>query len=164
MDYSLPGFPVRHYLSEFAQLKSTELVMLSNHLILCHPLLFLSSIFLSLTVFSNELALRNRWPKYWSFSFIISPYNEYSRLISFGIDWFDLLAVQGALKSLLQYHNSKASVLQHSVFFMVQLSHPYMITGKTIVLTIQTFVSKAISLPFFFLINLSIFNWKLITL
>jgi len=124
--------------------------MLSNHLILCHPLLFLSSIFLSLTVFSNELALRNRWPKYWSFSFIISPYNEYSRLISFGIDWFDLLAVQGALKSLLQYHNSKASVLQHSVFFMVQLSHPYMITGKTIVLTIQTFVSKAISLPFFF--------------
>ena len=117
MDYSLPGFPVRHYLSEFAQLKSTELVMLSNHLILCHPLLFLSSIFLSLTVFSNELALRNRWPKYWSFSFIISPYNEYSRLISFGIDWFDLLAVQGALKSLLQYHSSKASILRCSAFF-----------------------------------------------
>ena len=150
MDYSLPAFPVHHYLSEFAQLKCTELVTLSNHLILCHPLLFLSSIFLSLTVFSNELALCNRWPKYWSFSFIISPYNEYSRLISFQIDWLDLLAVQGALKSLLQNHNSKPSVLQHSVFFMVQLSHLYMITGKTIVLAIQTFVRKAISLLFFF--------------
>ena len=149
MGYSLPGFPVRHYLSEFAQLMSAELVMLSNHLILCHPLLFLSSVFLSITVFSNELALRIRWPKYWSFSLSISPYKEYSRLISFEIDWFDLLSVQETLKSLLQHHNSKASILQHSVFFMVQLSHPYMITGKTIGLTIQTFVSKEISLLFF---------------
>ena len=154
MDYSLPGFPVRHYLSEFAQLMSAELVMLSNHLILCHPLLFLSSVFLSITVFSNELALRIRWPKYWSFSLSISPYKEYSRLISFEIDWFDLLSVQETLKSLLQHHNSKASILQHSVSFMVQLSHPYMITGKNIGLTVQTFVSKEISLFFFFFCKL----------
>ena len=130
MDYNLPDFPVHHYLPEFAQLMTVELVMLSNHLILCHPLLCLSSSFLSIKVFSNELALHIRWPKYWSLSFNISPYNEYSGLISFGIDWFDLLAVQGDLKSLLQHHNSKASILQQSVFFMVQLSHPYMITGK----------------------------------
>ena len=120
--------------------------MLSNHLILCHPLLFLSSVFLSITVFSNELALRIRWPKYWSFS--ISPSNEYLGLLSFRIDWFDFFAVQETLKSLLQHHNSKASILQHSVFFMVQLSHPYMITGKTIGLTIQTFVSKVMPLIF----------------
>ena len=120
-----------------------------NHLILCHPLLLLLSIFPSIRVFSNESALCIRWPKYWSFSFsIISPSKEYSGLISFKIDWFDLLAVQGTLKSLLQYHNSKASILQCSAFFMVQLSHLYMTTGKTIALTIQTFVSKIMSLIF----------------
>ena len=108
---------------------SIESVILSNHLILCCPLLFLPSIFPSIRVFSNELALRIRWPKYWSFS--ISPSKEYSGLISFRIDWFDLLAVQGTFKSLFQLHNWKASILQHSVFFMVQLSHPYMTTGKT---------------------------------
>ena len=110
-------------------------VMPSNHLILCCPLLLLPSIFLSIRVFSNELALHIRWPKYWNFSFSISPSNEYSGLISFTIDWFDLLAVQGTLKSLLQHHNSKASILQHSAFLTVQLSHLYMTTGKTIALT-----------------------------
>ena len=123
-----------------------ESVILSNHLILCHPLLLLPSVFLSIRVFSNESALCIRWPKYWSFS--ISPSNEYSELISFRIDWFDLLAVQGTPKSLLQHHNSKASILQHSATFMVQLSHLYMTTGKTIALTIRTFVSKVISLLF----------------
>ena len=117
-----------------------------NYHIFCHPLL-LTSIFHSIRVFSNEPVLHIRWPKYWSFSFIISPSNEYSRLISFMIDWLDLLAVQGTLKSL-QHHSSKVSVLQCSVFFMVQLSHPYMTTGKTIVLTRQGFVSKVISLLF----------------
>ena len=126
---------------------SIESVMPSNHLILCH-LLLLPSIFPSIGVFSNEPVLHIRWPKYWSFSFIISPSNEYSRLMSFRIDWLDLLAVQGTLKSLLQHHSSKVSVLQCSVFFMVQLSHPYMTTGKTIVLTRQGFVSKVISLLF----------------
>ena len=121
---------------------SIESVILSNHLILCCPLLFLPSIFPSIRVFSNELALRIRWPKYWSFSFSNSASNEYSGLISFRIDWFHFLAVQGTLKSLLQHHSSKASNLQHSVFFMVQLSHPYMTTGKTIALTIPTFVGK----------------------
>ena len=121
---------------------------LSNHLNLCCPLLLLSSIFPSIRVFSNESALHIRWPKYWSFSFSISPSNEYSGLISFRIDWFDLLAVQGTLKSLLQHHNLKASILQHSAFFMVQFSHTYMTTGKTIALTIQTFVSKVMSLIF----------------
>ena len=124
------------------KLRSTELMMPSNHLVLCCPLLLLPSVFPSIRVFSNELALRVRWPKYWSFSFSISPFNEYSRLISFRIDGFDLLAVQGTLKSLLQNHSSKASIFQHSAFFMVQLSHPYMNTGKTIALTIQTFVGK----------------------
>ena len=123
-------------------------MMSSNHLILCCPLLLLPSIFPSIRVFSNELALLIRWPKYWSFSFSISPSNEYSGLISFRTDWFDLLAVLGTLKSLLQHHSSKASVLQHSAFFRVQLSHPYMTTGKTIALTIPTFVSKVMSLPF----------------
>ena len=123
---------------------SIESVMLSNYLILCHRLLLLPSILPSIRVFLNELALRIRWPQYWSFS--ISPSNEYSGLISFRIDWFDLLAVQGTLKSLLQHHSSKASVLQHSAFFMVQLSHPCMTTGKTIALTRQTFVSKVMSL------------------
>ena len=117
------------------KLTSVESVMPSNHLILCCPLLLLPSIFLIIRVFSNESVLCIRWPKYWSFSFSISPSNEYSGLISFRIDLFDLLAVQGTLKSLLQHHSSKASVLRRSAFFMVQLSHPYMTTGKTIALT-----------------------------
>jgi len=114
------------------KLMSIELVMPSNHLILCHPLLLLPSIFSSIRVFSNESVLHIRWPKYWSFSFGLSPSNEYSRLISFRKDWLDLLAVQGTLKNLLQHHSSKASILWHSAFFTVQLSHPYMTTGKTI--------------------------------
>ena len=122
------------------KLMSTESVMPSNHLILHHPFLLLPSIFPSIRVFSNELALCVKWPKYWSFS--ISPPNEYSGLISFRIDWFDLLAVQWTLKSLLQHHSSKASILQCSAFFIVQLSHPYMTTGKTIALTRWTFVGK----------------------
>ena len=122
------------------KLLSIESVMLSNHLILYCPLLLLSSIFPSIRVFSNESVLRIRWPKYWNFSFTISPSNEYSGLISFEIDWFDLLAVQGTLKSL-QQHSSKASILRHSAFFMVQLSHQYMTTGKTTAWTTQTFVS-----------------------
>ena len=117
-----------------------------NHLILCRPLLLLPSIFPSIRVFSNESTLRMRWPKYWSFSFTISPSNDYPGLISFRMDWLDLLAVQGSLKSLLQCHSSKASILLHSAFFTVQLSHPYMTTGKTIVLTRQTFVGKVMSL------------------
>ena len=121
---------------------SIESVMPSNHLILCHPLL-LPSIFPSIRVFSNESALRIRWPKFWSFSFSISPSNEYSRQISFRMDWLDLLAVQGTLKSLLQHHGSKASILRHSASFIVQLSNPYMTTGKTIALTRRTFVGKA---------------------
>ena len=130
------------------KLMPIELVMLFNHLILCHPLLLPPSIFPSLRVFSNESVLRIRWPKHWSFSFSISPSNEYSGLISLRIDWFDLLAVQGTLKNLLQHHNSKASILQHSAFFTVQLSHPYLTTGKTIALTRQTFVGKIMSLLF----------------
>ena len=122
--------------------------MSSNHLVLCYPLLLLPSIFPSIRVFSNELALCIRWPKYWSFSFSISPSNEYSGLISFRMDWFDLLAVQGTLTSLLQHHTSKASILRHSAFFMVQLSQPYMITGKIISLTRWTFVGKVMSLLF----------------
>ena len=121
-------------------------VMPSNHLIFCRPLLLLPSIFPSMRVFSNESALHIRWPKYWSFSFNISPSNEHPGLISFRMDWLDLLAVQGTLKSLLQHHSSKASILQHSAFFIVQLSHPYMTTGKTIALTRQTFVDKVMSL------------------
>ena len=120
--------------------------MPSNHLVLCHPLLLLPSIFPSIRILSNELAFHIRWSKYWSFS--ISPSNEYSGLMSFRIDWFDLLAVQGTLKSLLQHHSSKSSVLQCSAFSVVQLSHPYMTTGKTVTLTIQTFVSKVMSLLF----------------
>ena len=122
--------------------------MPSNHHILCHPLLLLPSIFPSIKVFSNESALRIRWPKYWSFSFKISPSNEHPRLISFRVDWLDLLAVQGTLKSLLQHHSSKASILRCSAFFIVQLSHPCMTTGKTIALTRQTFVDKVMSLLF----------------
>ena len=119
---------------------SVESVMPSNHLNLCHPLLLLPSIFPNIRVFSNELAFCIRWPKHWSFSFSISPSNEYSGPIFFRIDWLDLLAVPGTLKSLPQHHSSKASVLWHSAFFMVQLSYPYLMTGKTITLTIQTFV------------------------
>ena len=122
--------------------------MPSNHLILCHPLLLLPSIFPSIRVFSNESALRMRWPKYQSFSFNISPSNEHPGLVSFRMDWLDLLAVQGTLKSLLQHHSSKASILRCSAFFTVQLSHPYMTTGKTIALTRQTFVDKIMSLLF----------------
>ena len=129
------------------KLMSIESVIPNNHPILCHPLL-LPSIFPSIRVFSNELALCTRWPKYWSFSFSISPSKEYSGLISFRMDWLDLLAVQGTLKSLLQHHSSKASILQCSAFFMVRLSQPYMTTGKTIALIRQTFVSKVMSLLF----------------
>ena len=130
------------------KLMSIGSVMPSNHLILCHPLLLLPSIFPSIRVFSNESVLRIRWPKYWSFSFNISTSNEYSGRISFRMDWFELLAVQGTLKSLLQHHNSKASILWHSSFFMAQLSHPYMTTGKTIISTIGTFVDRVMSLLF----------------
>ena len=122
--------------------------MPSNHLILSRPLLLLPSIFPSIRVFSNESALRIRWPNYWNFSFNISSSHEHPGLISFRMDWLDLLAVQGTLKSLLQYHSSKASILQRSAFFIVQLSHPYMTTGKTIALTRQTFVDKVMSLLF----------------
>ena len=127
---------------------SVESVIPSNHLILYLPLLLLPSIFPSIRVFSNELALCFRWPKYWSFSFSISPSNAYSGLISFRIDWLDLLAVQGTFNSLLQHHSSKASILQHSAFFMVQLLHPYITTGKTIALTRWSFVGKVMSLLF----------------
>ena len=136
------------------KLMSIESVMLSSHLILCHPLLFLPSFFASIRVFSNEWALHIKWPKYWSLSFSISPSNEYSGSISFRIDWLDLLAIQGTLKSLLQHHSSKASILQHSVFFTVQLSHPYMTTGKTIALTRWTFGDKVMSLLFNMLLRL----------
>ena len=135
---------------------SIEPLMPFNHLILCHPLLLLPSIFPSIRVFSNESVLCNRWPKYWSFSFSISPFNEYSGLISFRMDWLDLLAVQGTFKCLLQYHRSKASILQCSAFFIVQLSHPYMTTGKIIALTRWIFVGKVISLLFNVLFTLVI--------
>jgi len=124
---------------------SIKSVMPSNHLVLCHLFHLLPSIFPSIRVFSNKSVLRIRWTKFWSFSYSISPSNEYSGLISFKIDWFDLCAVQGTLKSLLQHHSSKASILWHSAFFTVQLSHPYMTTGKTIALNRQTFVSKVVS-------------------
>ena len=124
------------------KLMSIESVMPSNHLILCHPLLLLPSIFPSIRIFSNESVLHIRWPKYWSFSFSISPSNDYSGLISLRMDWLDLLAVQGTLKSLLQHHSSKASILRRLAFFMLQLSHPYMTTGKAIALPRWTYVSK----------------------
>ena len=127
------------------KLMSIALVMPSNHLILCRPLLLPPSIFYSIRVFSSKSVLCIRWTKYWSFSFSISPFSEYSGLISFRIDWLDLLAVQGTLKSLLQHHSSKASIFQCSAFFMVQCSHPYMTTGKTIALTMWTFVNKVMS-------------------
>ena len=143
---------------------STELVMPSNHLILCHPLLFLPSIFPSIRVFSNESVLLIRCPKYWSVSFSIIPFNEHSGPISFRMDWLAFLAVQGTLKSLLQHHSSKASILQPSAFFIVQLSHPYMTTGKTVALTRRTFVGKVMSLLFNMLSSLVIaflfaFQW-----
>ena len=130
------------------KLMSIQSVMPSNHLILCRPLLLLPSIFPSIRIFSNESAHHIKWPKYGSFSFSISPSNDYSGLISFRIDWLDLLAVQGTLKNCLQHHSSKASIFKHSAFFMVQLSHPYTTTGKTVVLTTWTFVSKAFSSAF----------------
>ena len=138
---------------------SIALVMPSNHLLFCCPLLLLPSIFPSIRVFSNESALHIRWPKYRSFSFNISPSNEYSGLISFRMDWLDLLAVEGALKSLLQHHSSKAPILWRSAFFIVQLSHPYMTTGKAIALTRWTFVGKVISLLFNMLFNMLVITF-----
>ena len=148
MDCSTPDFPVHHQSQSLLKLMSIALVTPSNHLILCHPFLLPPSIFPSIRVFSNELILCIRWPKYWSFSFSISPSNEYSGLTSFRTDWLDLLAVQGTLKSLLQHHSSKASILLHSAFFIVQLSHPYMTTGKIIAFNRWTFVGKVMSLLF----------------
>ena len=145
MDCSTPGLPVHHQLPEFTQTHSIESVMPSSHLILCHPLLP-PSIFPSIRVLSNESVLHIRWPEYWSFSFSINPSNEYSELISFRIDWLDLLAVQGTLKSLFQHHSSEASILRRSAFFVVRLSHPYMTTGKTRALTRQTFVGTVMLL------------------
>ena len=146
----MPGFLSISW--SILKLMSIALVVPSNHLILCRPLLLLSSIFLSIRVFFNELALCIRWPKYWSFSFSISPSNEHSGLISFRMDWLGLLAVQGTLKSLILHHSSKASILWHSAFCIVQLSHPYMTTGKIIALTRQTFVGKVVLLLFNMLI------------
>ena len=148
MDCTTPGLPVHHQLLSLLKLMPIESVIPSNHLILCCPLLFPPSVFPSIRVFSNESALHIRWPKYWSFGFNISPSNEYSGLISFRIDWLDLLAVQGTLKSLLQHPSSTASILRCSAFFIVQLSHPYMTTGKTIALTRRTFVGNVTSLLF----------------
>ena len=130
MNHSMPGLPVNHQLPSSLKLTSIESVMPSSHLILCHPLLLLPSIFPSMRAFSYESVLHIRWPKYWDFSFSIIPSGQYSGLISFRIDWFDLLAVQGTFKSLLQHHSSKASILRCSAFLLVQLSHPYMTTGK----------------------------------
>ena len=143
MDCSIPGFPLLHSFPEFAQTHVHQVVIPSNHVIPCRPLLLLPSIFPSIRVFSNESVLHIRWPKNWSFSFSISPSNEYLGLISFRMDCLDLLAVQGTLKSLLQHHSSKASILLHSAFFTVQPSHPYMTTGKTIALTRQIFIGKS---------------------
>ena len=142
MDCSTPGLPVHPNSWTLLKLMSIESVMPSNHLILCPPLLLPPSVFLSIRVFSTESILRMRWPKYWSFSFNISPSNEHPRLISFRMDWLDLLAVQGTLKSLLQHHSSKASILQCSAFFILQLSHPHMTIRKTIALTTWTFVAN----------------------
>ena len=146
-DCSMPGFPVHHQLPEFTQIHSSiELVMPSSYLILCRPLLLLPSIFPSISVFSNESTLCIRWPKQWSFSFSISPSNEHPGLISFRMDWLDLLEVQGTLQSLLQHHRSKASILLHSAFFMVQLVYPYMTIGKNITFTRRIFVGKVMCL------------------
>ena len=158
MDCSTPGLSVHHQLLESSLLKlmSVESVMTSNHLILCHPLLLLPSIFPSIRVFSCESTLHIRWPKYWSFSFRISPSNEHSGLIFFRMDWLNLLAVQGTSQESSPNHSSKASILWHSAFFIVQLSHPYMTTGKTIALTRWTFVGKVMSLLFNMLFRLVI--------
>ena len=155
MDCSTPGFPVHHQLWELTQ---THVHWVGYAIQPSHPLsslLFPPSVFTSIRVFSNESVLHIKWPKYWSFTFSISPLNEYSGLISFRMDWLDLLAVQGTLKSLLQHHSSRASVLQHSAFFMVHLSHSYMTTGKTITLIIRTIVGKVMSLLFNMLSNWS---------
>ena len=155
MNHSTPGLPVHHQLSEFTQ---THVHWVSDAILPSHPLSspsFQPSICPHIRVFSNESALRIRWPKYWSFSFNISPSNEYPGLISFRMDWLDLLEVQGTLKSLLQHLSSKASILRHSAFFTVQLSHPYMTTGKTIALTTRTFVGKVMSLLFNMLLGWS---------
>ena len=144
MNRSTPGLPVHHQLPEPPKPMSIQSVMPSNHLVLCCPLLLLPSIFPRIRVFSNDSALHIRWPKYWNFSFNTSPSNEYSGLISFRIDWLDLLAVQGTLKSLLQHHSLKSSILWRSTFFILQISHPYMTTGKTIALTRWTFVDKVL--------------------
>jgi len=147
MDCSIPGLSITNSKS-LLKLMSIKLVMPTNHRILCHPHLLLPLVFPSIRVFFNELAPCIRWPKYWSFSFSISPSNEYSGLISFRMEWLDLLAVQGALKSLLQHHSSKASILWRSAFFMVQLSHPYLTTGKITAFTRRTIVGKVMSLLF----------------
>ena len=151
MDCSTPGLPVPHHSWSLLKLMSIESVMPSNHFILCCPLLLLPSIFPSIRVFSGQSVLHIRWPKWWSFNFYISPSNEYSGQISFRIDGFDFLAVQRTLNSLFQHHSSKASILQLSAFFIVQLSHPHTTAGKTIALTRWTFVSKAVSLLFIML-------------
>ena len=158
LDCSMPVLPDPHHLLELSKFLSIASVMPSSHLIHWHPLLLLPSIFPSIRVFSNESAVHIRWPKYWSFSFSfsINPSNEYSVFIFSKIDWFDLLAVQGTLKRLLQHHGSKALILQHSAFFMVQLSQPYMTTGKTIALAIQTFFGKW-CFAFQYTLSLSIF-------
>ena len=148
MNCSTPGLPVHHQTRSPPKPMSIESVMPTKHLFLCHPLLLLPSIFPSIRIFSNESAPCTRWPKYWSFSFNITPSNEHTGLISFRMDWLDLLVVQGTLKSPLQHHSSKASILPCSAFFIAQLSHPYMTTGKTITLTRQTFVGKVLSLLF----------------
>ena len=147
MDCSTPDLSITNCQS-LLKFMSIELVMPSNHIILCHPLLLPPSVFPSIRVFSSESVLCISWPKYWSFSISISPTNEYSGLISCRMDWFDLPAVQGTLRSLLQHHSSKASIFQHSTFFIVQLSHPYTTTGKTTALTRWTFVGKIMSLLF----------------
>ena len=155
MNCSTPGLPVHHQLLDSLRLTSIESVMPSSHLILCRPLLLLPPIPPSIRGFSNESTLHMRWPKHWSFSFSIIPPKEIPGLISFRMDWLDLLAVQGIRKSLLQHHSSKASILRRSAFFTVQLSHPYMTTGKTIALTIWTFVGKVMSLLFNMLLQIS---------
>ena len=160
MDCSTPGSPVLHYLTEFAQTHVHCVNTPSNDLILRHPLLLLPSIFPRTRVFSIELALPIRWPKYWSFSFSISPSNEYTGLIFFRTDQFDLIPVQETLKSLLQHHNSKTSILWRSAFFMIPLSHPYMTTGKTTALTIQIFVSEVMSLLSKCYLGLSQFSFQ----
>ena len=148
MNCSTPGLPIHHQLLEFTQTHLHWIGDAIQPLILCRPLLLLPSIFPSIRLFSNESVLRISWPKYWSFSFSITLSNEYSGMNSFRMDWLDLLAVQGTLKNLLQYHSSKASIFQHSAFFIVQLSHPYMTTEKTVALIRWTFVGKVMSLLF----------------